>query len=171
MRTENSVTRVTVRHHEWCKTVIPSDVVFNLHRTTIKDSFSCILFLWQQHLSLNVCYFVSFTLRYLHFWSRHVLFRSYIRCWHQNVWRKMTSRCWCHAWELSYTPSCKTTFPSPGQVHGNSGQVCKNFQSAPHNHWKILIFMQYHSPVLRKLFDHSVIYHHRVKGSNPLTYM
>ena len=22
-------------------------------------------------------------------------------------------------------PSCKTTFPSPGPVHGNSGQVCK----------------------------------------------
>ena len=36
----------------------------------------------------------------------------------------MTSKSsfWCHAWESSYTPSCKMTFPSPGQVHRNSGR-------------------------------------------------
>ena len=32
VRIENSVTKVTV---------IPSDGIFNLHRTAIKDSFSC----------------------------------------------------------------------------------------------------------------------------------
>ena len=26
-------------------------------------------------------------------------------------------------------PSCKTTFPSPGRVHGNPRRVCKNLQS------------------------------------------
>ena len=36
---ENSVTRVTVRHH----TAIPSDGIFSSHRTTSIDSFSCTL--------------------------------------------------------------------------------------------------------------------------------
>ena len=31
--------------------------------------------------------------------------------------------------ESRQTPPCKTTFPSPGRVHGNSGQVCKKEQS------------------------------------------
>ena len=44
---ENSVTRVTVQHHEACPTVIPSDGIFNSHRTAIIYSFSCILFLWR----------------------------------------------------------------------------------------------------------------------------
>ena len=61
VRIENSVTRVTVRHHEAC-------------RTTIIDSFSCILFLRRLYLSSDVrCFktrantdvrcFVSFTLK------------------------------------------------------------------------------------------------------------
>ena len=52
---ENSVTRVTVRHHEACQVMpnsYPSDGIFNLHRRTIMDSFSCIFFLRQLHLSL-----------------------------------------------------------------------------------------------------------------------
>ena len=28
-------------------------------------------------------------------------------------------------WHHARHPSCKTTFPSPGQVHGNPGRVCK----------------------------------------------
>ena len=45
---ENSVMRVTVRHHEvrlMMPSSYPSDRIFNLHRRTIMDSFSCILFL------------------------------------------------------------------------------------------------------------------------------
>ena len=47
---ENSVTRVTVRHHEACRVMpnsYPSDGIFNLHRRYIMDSFffSGILFL------------------------------------------------------------------------------------------------------------------------------
>ena len=45
---ENSVMRVTVRHHEACKVMrnsYPRDRIFNLHRRTIMDSFSCILLL------------------------------------------------------------------------------------------------------------------------------
>ena len=40
---ENSVTRVTVRHHEACRMMpisYPSDGIFNQHLTTIMDSFS-----------------------------------------------------------------------------------------------------------------------------------
>ena len=39
---ENSVTRVTVRHHEACRVMphsYPSDGIFKLHRRTIMDSF------------------------------------------------------------------------------------------------------------------------------------
>ena len=38
----------------------PSDEIFNLHRRTIMDSFSCILFLRQLHLDLNKCFFDQF---------------------------------------------------------------------------------------------------------------
>ena len=43
------------------------------------------------------------------------------------VWPNLTSKSSYgrHARESSCTPSCKTTFPSPGCVHGNSGLVCK----------------------------------------------
>ena len=41
----------------------PSDGIFNLHRRTIMDSFSCILFLRQLHLDLNMCCFINFTLK------------------------------------------------------------------------------------------------------------
>ena len=40
---ENTVTRVTVRHHKACWTVIPSDRICSSHRTTILDSFSGML--------------------------------------------------------------------------------------------------------------------------------
>ena len=56
VRIENSVTRVSVRHHKAC-------LVFNSHWTTIIDSFSCILFLWQLYLSLNMHYFINFALK------------------------------------------------------------------------------------------------------------
>ena len=45
----------------------PSDGIFNLHRRTIIDSFSCIFFLRQLLLDLNMCCFINFTLRELHF--------------------------------------------------------------------------------------------------------
>ena len=55
VRNENSVTRASFLFHEaeLCRTVIPSDGIFNWQRTTNMDYFSCILFLWQLHLSLN----------------------------------------------------------------------------------------------------------------------
>ena len=41
---EKSVTRVTDRHHEACRTVIPSDRFFCPHHTPMIDTFSCIPF-------------------------------------------------------------------------------------------------------------------------------
>ena len=63
---ENSVRRVTVRHHEAYRVMpnsYPSDGIFNLHRRTIMNSFSCILFLRQLHLDLNISCFINFTLK------------------------------------------------------------------------------------------------------------
>ena len=89
---ENSVTRVTIRHHEACRVMpnsYPSDGIFNSHRRTIMDSFSCILFLRQLHLDLNMCCFINFTLKQLHF-SRKVWYGSSLIRWRRNVWRKLT---------------------------------------------------------------------------------
>ena len=63
---ENSVTRVTFRHHDVCRVMpnsYPNDGIFNLHQRTIMDSFSCIAFLRQLHLDLNTCCFINFTLK------------------------------------------------------------------------------------------------------------
>ena len=62
---ENSVTRVTVRHHEACRDMTVTEVItpcnsrINLHRRTIMDTFSCILFFRQLHLDLNMCCFIN----------------------------------------------------------------------------------------------------------------
>ena len=43
--------------YSWCLTGIPSDGIFNSYQTTIIDSFSCILSLWQLHLALNMLFY------------------------------------------------------------------------------------------------------------------
>ena len=66
MLIENSVTRVTVWNQEACRVMpksYPSEGIFNLHRRTIMDSFSCLLFLRQLHLDLKMCCFINFTLK------------------------------------------------------------------------------------------------------------
>ena len=62
LRIKNSVTTVTVQHREACR-VMPNsyrDGTFNLHQTTVMGSFSCILFLRQLHLGLNMYSFINF---------------------------------------------------------------------------------------------------------------
>ena len=150
VRIENSVTRITVRHREACRTVIPIYGIFHSHRTTTVDSFSCILFL---RLEYVLFYSILCRNNYI-FQSRDVWFGSYLRCWRCNFWRKMISTwrqnmlndikmsqstSWHNARESSYT-SCKTTFPSPGWVHGNSGRVWKKrFVSTGENRGKHFI--------------------------------
>ena len=84
------------------------------------------------------------------FRSRYVRFGSYLRCWSRNVWRKnwrqhdeMTSKrqnSYPDAMHESrliplppppHTHTCKTTFPNPGRIHGNSGRICNNTQFEP----------------------------------------
>ena len=68
-------TWVTVWNHEACRGMpnsYLSDGIFNLHRKTIMDFFSCMFFLRQLHLDLNMC-FINFTLNnYIFFRSRKV---------------------------------------------------------------------------------------------------
>ena len=47
-----SASCLMMRLAEWCRTVIQSDGIFHLHRTTIIDSFSCIPLFRQFYLSL-----------------------------------------------------------------------------------------------------------------------
>ena len=57
---ENSITRVTVWHHEACRAVITSNRIFSLDQAAIMVSFFCILILRQLLLGLNMCYFINF---------------------------------------------------------------------------------------------------------------
>ena len=125
---ENSVTRVTVRLHKACRGMpnsYPRDRLFNLHRRTIMDSFSCILFLRQLHLDLNMCCYINFALNNYIFQSRKVWYGSSLIYWRWNVWQKMTwkwrqdikmmskSSYWHHAGESSYTPHERRHFLAP----------------------------------------------------------
>ena len=129
---ENSVTRVTVRHHEACRVMpngYPSDGILNLHQRTIMDFF----FL---HTLPST---IAFRLEYV-FYQVYAKITTFIdqekfstapllyidvetvgRNWHENDVKmsKMTSKSsyWRHARESILQPPCKTTFPSPGWVH------------------------------------------------------
>ena len=119
----------------------PSDGIFNLHRRTIMDSFSCILFLRQLHkIRLEYVLFYQFYAKITIYFSikkNSVRFLSYtltskrlaetdvkmkLRCQkrRQNVKIVILTTCTSRIHH-----SCKTKFPSPGQVHGNPGRLCK----------------------------------------------
>ena len=134
MLIENSVTKVTFRHHE----AYPSDGIFSLHRRTIIDSFACILFLRQLHLDLHLCYFINSTLKSLpcSTLKSSVWLLSYkltskrlaetdmkmiSKCRQNDVKTVILTSCT----RVILHPSYKTTFPSPGLVHGDPGRVCK----------------------------------------------
>ena len=93
----------------------PSDGIFNLHRRTIMDSFSCILILRQLHLDLNMCCFIKLIK------SRQVRYGSSLIRWRRNVWRKLPyndvktskSSYWRKARESSYTPQVRRHFLAP----------------------------------------------------------
>ena len=98
VRIENSVTQVTVRHHKARRVMpnsYPRDGIFCSHPATIMDSFSCVLFLWQSYLSLNMCSFINFILKTTF---------SIKKC----LVRHPSTTSWHHAQGRTYTPSCKT---------------------------------------------------------------
>ena len=142
VRIENSVTRVTVRHHQACR-VMPNSYPEWRNFHFLPNSHYGFFFLHTRPSStaFKLCYFVNFTLKYLHFWSRQVRFSFYLRRWRHDVWQKMTSKTYIMTSKLAswhqknvlmsctriiLHRGCKTTFPSSGQVQGNSGWVCKN---------------------------------------------
>ena len=123
--------RVTVRHHEACRVMpnsYPSDGIFNLHRRTVMDYFSCTLFLRHLHLDLkrvvlSVLRSNNYILRSRKIWYGFSLIR-----WRRNVWRKLTWKWrqdvkndvktskfsnWRHARESSYTPHVRRHFLPP----------------------------------------------------------
>ena len=124
VRIENSVTRVTFRHHEACRVmpnIILSDGILNSHRTTITDSFSCKLFLRQLYLSMNMHYFIKFMLKYVYFRrSRGVLFSCY-----QKTTSCMTSgrsyytTSWHHAIGHLTSPSIRRKYPERVKIAEN----------------------------------------------------
>ena len=139
MLIENSVTRVTVLHHEACQVMpnsYPSDGIFNLHRRTIMDSFSCILFLRQLHLDLNMCFLYQFYAKITTFFDQekfstapflYVDVETFGRNRRENDIKndvKIVILTSCTRAVLHH--SCKTTFLSPRQGHRNPGRVCKN---------------------------------------------
>ena len=109
-------------HHE-CAEQLSRVTEFSIRTSNITESFSCILYLRQSHLGLNTCYqiYAEITI----FFDQEMS-DAYPRCWRLKVWWKidvnMTSK--LASPRHARTP-CKTKFPSPGRVHGNSGRVCK----------------------------------------------
>ena len=144
---ENSVTRVTVRHHEACR-VMPnsysSDGIFSLYGRTIMDYFSCILYLWQLHLNLNMCY--QFYAKINAFFNQEKYGTAPLL--YVDVEMFGGNGCENHVKTSKIMSklhhSCKTTFPSPGRVHGNPIRVCKNNDFYPeHFHMTACISLTY----------------------------
>ena len=89
-----------------------SDGILNSHRTTIIDSFSCILFLRRLYLSLNM----------------HLIFCQF----YSKMCRFSTKICSVRHLQLSNVmhevvlhPSCKIEIPRTGENRGKPCRVCK----------------------------------------------
>ena len=136
MRIENSVTRVTVRHHKACR-VMPNSYpewrnfqfapnnhyrFFFLHTlpSTIAFRLECVLFC---HIYAEITTF-SIKRCSVRFLSKTLASKCLAENRRQDVENDVeTSKLssWRNARESS-----ETTFSSPGRVHGNDGRVCKN---------------------------------------------
>ena len=134
MRIENSVTRVTVWHHQACR-VMPNSYPEWQNFQFPPISHYGFFFLHKIHLSLFMHYFINFNANTSIFsikkclvqllsttmMSRHLV-ENDVKDWRHTV--KKTS--WHHAWEPSYTRGwCKMTFPCISQSHRNSCRVYK----------------------------------------------
>ena len=124
-----------MRLDKWCRTVIPSDEIFNMPWTTIFLHTLPSTIAFRLEYVLFDQFYTEITVFFDQEMFGSVLFKTLrlkmfegklMSTWHQK------SSSWRHAHASSYTPPCKTTFPCPGQVHGNSGWVCKNGNSNEH---------------------------------------
>ena len=97
-----------------------SDGIFNLHRRTSMDSFSCILFLLQLHVDLNMCCY-KFYAKITTFFDQekfgtavlYVDVETFGGNWCENDVKTSKSSYWHHAQELSYTPHVGRHFLAP----------------------------------------------------------
>ena len=171
MLIENSVMRVTVRHHEACLVMPNSNPEwwnFQFEPNNHYGFFFLHTLPSQLHLCLKMLFYQKYT-QITTFYDQEV-FGSYLRSWRQNILRKMTST-WhqdvqndvkivilTSCTRVVLHPSCKTTFPSPGRVHGNSDRVCKNISfSSIHckyiqfgDRWKSKNMVEFLSSILSK---------------------
>ena len=131
VRIENSVTRVTVRHHESGQ-IEPNDHYRFIFLHTLPSTIAVKIYIVKKKKKKKKKNYI--------FRPRNVRFGSSPIHWRRNVWLKndvnMTSRCqkWRGNVKIVILTSCtrvvlqplsKTTFRSPGRVHRNTGRVCK----------------------------------------------
>ena len=82
---ENSVTSIT-RPALWCQTVIPSDGIYNSHRTTIIDSFSSILFLRKFSLFEYILFYPFWR------WNKCIFYQEIFCSASKTSWRHARGR-------------------------------------------------------------------------------
>ena len=137
---ENSVTRVTVWHHEWQNFqfapknhyglfflhTLPSTIAFRLEYVLFYQFYAKITTFFDQEKWVRL---LSYTLTSKRLAETDVKVMSRRQKWRQNRHTDVMHE------NLSYTPHCKTTFPSPGRVHGNPGLVCKKRCSCWHKNF------------------------------------
>ena len=156
---ENSVTRVTVRHHEACRVTeffqfepknhygffflhtLPSTIAFrleisNFYRSSLIRVYTVchsVCIVWTHYSTAEphssnfrvittILFFgVSEYLGNL----RYVDVEMFGGNWRQDVKNDVKIVILTSCMTVVLHHSCKTTFPSPGCVHGNPGRVCK----------------------------------------------
>ena len=100
---------------EWCKTVIPRDGIFYLHRTIMFDSFSCLPF------DFLMFYFKSI-IHYHTQWRWHKTFLNLTSLWRRNDINLMTKLC-----DILYNQrklnSCENFFFYPTHEWDNMGEI------------------------------------------------
>ena len=131
VRIENSVTRVTVQHHEACQVMPNSSPEWRNFQFTPNNHYGFFFlhtFPSTMHVAFKLQYslFYQFYAKITVFFIKNVRIGSYLRRWCQNrscdikKWcHDITKTTWHHARESSYTPSCK--MPRSGSWKFRSG--------------------------------------------------
>ena len=138
MRIENSVTRVIVRHHEACRVMPNSYPEWRNFRFAPNNHYG---FFFLHTLPSTIAFRLEYVLFYQFYAKITTFFNEkkfgtalllYVDVWRKLTWKwrqdvkivKLTS-----CTRVVLHPSCKTTFPIPGRVHGNPCRVCKKMFS------------------------------------------
>ena len=136
-----------MRLAKWCWTVLPGDGIFNSHRKTIMDLFSCMLFLPQFNLRLNMHYFMlKYT--YLNLQSRTDWFGSSQWRWCQKVWQKMMSKLMSER-QKDILMSCmshgvRRNFLAPvGYTDNAVGYARKNINTPNFESWEVQLHFRF----------------------------